>query len=39
VIRFSETAASAVIDAGLLAVFSLMAFAGAFLAFQRYDVR
>lgn len=39
VIRFSETAASAVIDAGLLAVFSLMAFVGAFLAFQRYDVR
>jgi ABC-type transport system involved in multi-copper enzyme maturation permease subunit len=39
VTRFGETAAGAVIDAGLLAVFSLMAFAGAFLAFLRYDVR
>jgi ABC-type transport system involved in multi-copper enzyme maturation permease subunit len=39
VIRFGETASGAVIDAGLLGVFSLMAFAGSFLAFLRYDVR
>jgi len=39
VTRFGETASGAVIDAGLLAVFSLVAFAGSFLAFLRYDVR
>jgi ABC-type transport system involved in multi-copper enzyme maturation permease subunit len=39
VTRFDETASGALIDAGLLAVFSIMAFAGAFLAFLRYDVR
>jgi hypothetical protein len=39
VTRFGETASGAVIDAGLLAGFSLMAFAGSFLAFLRYDVR
>ena len=29
----------ALIDIGLLAVFSIIAFAGAFVAFLRYDVR
>jgi ABC-type transport system involved in multi-copper enzyme maturation permease subunit len=38
-VRFSETAPPALIDAGMLAVFSLVTFAGAFLAFLRYDVR
>jgi ABC-type transport system involved in multi-copper enzyme maturation permease subunit len=38
-VRFAATAAPALIDAGLLAVFSLLAFAGAFIAFLRYDVR
>ncbi len=36
---FGETSAAAVIDAGLLAGFSLIAFAAAFLKFLRYDVR
>jgi ABC-type transport system involved in multi-copper enzyme maturation permease subunit len=39
VTRFGETASGTVIDAGLLGVFSLMAFAGSFMAFLRYDVR
>ena len=30
---------NAVVDLGLLVIYSLLAFAGAFLAFQRYDVR
>jgi ABC-type transport system involved in multi-copper enzyme maturation permease subunit len=38
-VPFGETAETAVIDAGLLALYSLLAFAGAFLAFLRYDVR
>lgn len=38
-VRFAETAAASVIDAGLIAVFSLLALAGAFVAFLRYDVR
>ncbi len=38
-VSLGETASAAVIDAGLLAVFSLLALAGAFLAFLRYDVR
>ena len=36
---YQSMAAPALIDAGLLAVFSLVTFAGAFLAFLRYDVR
>ncbi|HMK39860.1 MAG TPA: DUF3526 domain-containing protein, partial [Bacteroidota bacterium] len=39
VIRPGEIAASALADAGLLAVYSLLALAGGFLAFLRYDVR
>jgi hypothetical protein len=38
-VSFGETSSAAVTDAGLLAVFSLLALAGAFLAFLRYDVR
>ena len=34
-----EIAGSLVVDAGLLALASLLAFAGAFAAFLRYDVR
>jgi len=38
-VRFAETASASVVDAGLIAVFSLLAIAGAFVAFLRYDVR
>jgi ABC-type transport system involved in multi-copper enzyme maturation permease subunit len=36
---FSDAAAPAVIDIGLLGIFSFAAFAGAFVRFLRYDVR
>lgn len=36
---FDAAAAPVVVDAGLLALYSLLAFAGAFLAFLRYDIR
>ena len=39
VVRFADTASASVIDAGLIAVFSLLTIAGAFMAFLRYDVR
>ena len=36
---FSEAIAPSVVDVGLLALFSVLCFAGAFVAFLRYDVR
>ncbi len=39
VIRFGETAATALPDAGLIAVFSLLVLSGTIIAFLRYDVR
>ena len=36
---YGEAAAPTVVDMGLLALYSLLAFAGAFVAFLRYDVR
>jgi ABC-type transport system involved in multi-copper enzyme maturation permease subunit len=36
---FRDAAAPAIIDVGLLGIFSLAAFAGAFVRFLRYDVR
>jgi hypothetical protein len=36
---FSEVFSAAVVDYGLLGLMSLLAFAGAFVAFVRYDVR
>jgi ABC-type transport system involved in multi-copper enzyme maturation permease subunit len=36
---FAEALAPAVIDFGLLAVYAILAFVGAFVAFLRYDVR
>ena len=36
---FSEAFAPSVVDVGLLALFSVLCFAGAFVAFLRYDVR
>ena len=36
---YAEAVAPTIIDFGLLSLFSLLAFAGAFLAFIRYDVR
>jgi len=38
-LAFAEAAAPVLVDAGLLALYSLLAFAGAFVAFLRYDVR
>jgi len=37
--KFKEAVAPSVIDMGLLGLYSLLAFAGAFVAFLRYDVR
>jgi ABC-type transport system involved in multi-copper enzyme maturation permease subunit len=37
--QLTATVAGVVVDAGLLALFSLMAFAAAFFAFLRYDIR
>ena len=37
--KFKEAVAPTVVDMGLLALYSLLAFAGAFVAFLRYDVR
>lgn len=36
---FKEAVSSVIIDAGLLMLYSILAFAGAFVAFLRYDVR
>ena len=36
---FKEAAAPAIVDMGLLMLYSILAFAGAFVAFLRYDVR
>lgn len=36
---FRDAAAPTVVDAGLLALYTLLAFGGAFMAFIRYDVR
>jgi len=38
-VSFGDTVSAAVMDAGLIAVCTLLALAGAFLAFLRYDVR
>ena len=38
-VRPAETVSASVIDAGLIAVFSLLTVAAAFIAFLRYDVR
>jgi ABC-type transport system involved in multi-copper enzyme maturation permease subunit len=36
---YSEAVAPSILDMGLLALYSILAFAGAFVAFLRYDVR
>ena len=36
---FKEAVAPTIVDMGLLALYSLLAFAGGFVAFLRYDVR
>jgi ABC-type transport system involved in multi-copper enzyme maturation permease subunit len=38
-VEFAEAASPALLDTGLLAVFTVIAFAAAFVAFLRYDVR
>ncbi len=37
--KLSDAIAPTIIDFGLLAIYTLIAFAGAFVAFLRYDVR
>ena len=37
--EYSEAVAPSIIDFGLLSLFTIAAFAGAFVSFLRYDVR